>query len=241
MARKYTIKDNGLEYGTPTYMVNTGDEYGVIRLNGLANAGSTAIERASLKSIGLELSLKDILGLAGMPAVRDVYMSSTYKNAKIVFDGYSIFVAVESSNVRLTRSIYRDHVHNGYFVLNREHQGGGRGMNLIAVQMRNAARWGMKYLDNHSAKGSDMNGYYTWPRLGFNEALTASQIRVLQANGLTVDFSTTVLDVMSTEEGRRVWKECGSDLYNAKFDLTPRSKSRLTFSAYVRDRSAKAA
>lgn len=70
------------------------------------------------------------------------------------------------------------------------------------------------------------NGYYTYPKYGFDEAIPAAilaQITPLQNAAL--QGRVTVLDLMADDVGRKFWKANGVQLNNMVFDLTPGSLS----------------
>lgn len=87
-----------------------------------------------------------------------------------------------------------------------------------------------------------MNGYYTWPRFGYDQSLTDPQgiepdvASIYQEARNRFPDAKTVLDIFSTSEGRQWWKENGTDMLNAKFDLTSQSRSMTILGAYMEER-----
>jgi hypothetical protein len=118
----------------------------------------------------------------------------------------------------------------------------GTMLTMFSKQVENAAENGFVHIDTHAAGDSSagsMNGYYTWPRFGYNESLNS--IRVYNpslADSIEEEFpeAKSIRDVMATKEGRDWWKENGSDLYHARFDLREDSWSRYIMDEYQAER-----
>lgn len=134
---------------------------------------------------------------------------------------------------------------NDYFRV--DETGGGKGTKIFADQVEACAFAGVKEIQTHAARGSDstFNGYYTWPRLGYDQDLgdispTSSRERVL-AKQLQEKFPSAekVSDLMKTKEGRDFWKAKGVDLHDATFDLREGSFSRKVLSAYLEEKGKK--
>lgn len=70
------------------------------------------------------------------------------------------------------------------------------------------------------------NGYYTYPKYGFNEAIPAAVLALItpQQNA-ALQGRVTVLDLMTDDVGRTFWKANGVQLNKMVFDLTPGSIS----------------
>ena len=122
-------------------------------------------------------------------------------------------------------------------------QGEGLGADIFAKQVEAAASEGIDYIATHAAggPGEKMNGYYTWPRFGYDQRLDspASVGRAFDEARARFPGAESILDVMSTKEGRDWWKDNGKDLYDAKFDLDPAGRSMAVMSAYQGERAAK--
>ena len=128
------------------------------------------------------------------------------------------------------------HIHNDEFVV--EDSGRGIGVKIFAAQVRGATAAGVARIDTTGGKGPitlmerevDMNGYYTWPRLGYNGDLIGSFAdRASREVGHTV---STVRDLMMTADGRDFWKDEGYQI-GLQFDLAPGSDSRKILAAYM--------
>lgn len=129
------------------------------------------------------------------------------------------------------------------------------GAEMLSNQIRASRAAGLAYLETHAARADAdhpndaMNGYYTWPRLGYDDSIGSRKVDKLrreepQLYQLLVDNpvgspkANSVLNLMSTEEGRKWWKKHGEDLFDMKFDLTPGSLSMRTNAAYAQSRNA---
>lgn len=134
---------------------------------------------------------------------------------------------------------------NEILKLKKEHQGNGAGADIFARQVEVASEEGIDYIQTHAAggPGQSMNGYYTWPRFGYDMDLDDPSIpaadRPVFEKAAELFGAKTILDVMSTQEGRDWWKANGTDLYNARFDLTPGSRSMQVLSDYLAERERK--
>ncbi len=153
-----------------------------------------------------------------------------------------VTVSVSHTKFKQTRTLNIDNqgrrfIHNDYFKVYDDYQNEGIGVSIFASQVENMIDEGFSHIETWAAghKGHpEFNGYYTWPRFGYDQPLTDHpEAKAKFPN------AKTVLDVMSTKEGRAWWMEHGSDLYHAKFDLTEGSRSRKVLEAYQQERKAR--
>ncbi len=122
---------------------------------------------------------------------------------------------------------------DGFYILRRHLQGCGLGLRVFARQLEHARRLGVGRIELVAGRRSYENGYYTWPRFGFDGPLP----HVVRQN-LPPELSRaqTVLDLMDDEPGRRWWKRHGITLPVA-FDVTRQSRSWEVFARYLRERT----
>jgi SPP1 gp7 family putative phage head morphogenesis protein len=106
----------------------------------------------------------------------------------------------------------------------------GLGSRIFAHQVANARALKVREIRAHAAREADKNGYYTWPRLGYNASIPASLRRALP-DGLK--GAKTLHDLMRSPEGRAWWKENG-DGVDVRFDLRDGSDSLKILSAYLK-------
>ena len=109
----------------------------------------------------------------------------------------------------------------------------GLGLQMFCRQVRNATVRGVNRIEAMAGRRRDENGYYTWPRYGFDCPLPALIQRRLPVG---LEDSRTLLDVMSCQKGREWWREHGMAV-RVRFDLAPGSRSRRTLAEYVHTRA----
>jgi hypothetical protein len=123
-------------------------------------------------------------------------------------------------------------VNEGFHILRRSCQGGGVGLYVLSRQVDGARSLGIICIETIAGRRSYENGYYTWPRYGFDGRLAASTRQELPRR---LGRADTVLDLMASAHGRRWWKEHGVPLRVA-FDLSHRSRSSLVLRRYLSER-----
>jgi len=158
--------------------------------------------------------------------------------------GDQVYITVSGNGYSMTRYIGKGedgpYIKNSYF--RNENRGEGSGTEIFANQVEAAASLGIKKIKTHAAGPPSFNGYYTWPRFGYDQPLS-------DTGGIDRDVrervmrkfpnARTIQDVMKTKEGRDWWRDNGSDLYNMTFDLSPDSKSMKVLKAYQAERAAR--
>ena len=122
--------------------------------------------------------------------------------------------------------------------------GQGLGTRIFAQQVEHAAAAGFTSINVHAAGAAlnnIANGYYTWPRLGYDASLldgkTYFSPHVRQY--ATDNDLVLVSDFMADKTHREWWKANGHDIY-LDFDLTPGSQSRRVLEAYVAEKQRRA-
>jgi GNAT superfamily N-acetyltransferase len=105
----------------------------------------------------------------------------------------------------------------------------GLGLQIFSRQLVAASALGVAQIEITAGRGEGENGYYTWPRFGFDGPLPPEIRRSLP---LGLDHARHVLDLMEDDLGRRWWKANGMAVRLA-FDLTVDSRSRHAFGRYV--------
>lgn len=142
-------------------------------------------------------------------------------------------------------------IHNDLFLT--KNTAPGTGTAIFAAQVAYAESIGAKKIVTSAAYSppsvydgrvldAGMNGYYTWPRLGYDGAIKASNLRggVTAMNEMERKFPGVkrVSELMATADGRDWWKRNG-DTIELEFDMTPGSRSRKILSAYVAEKAKK--
>jgi GNAT superfamily N-acetyltransferase len=141
-------------------------------------------------------------------------------------------------------------------------QGAGLGTKVLAQEVAACERMGVRRIKTQAGRGPNMNGYYTWPRVGYDAELDADEWARMAVMGkyegeafkgqspaqikdairqtvadlkLPVDRSFRLSDMMKTAAGRAAWKRFGISIA-CEFDPRPGSLSRRTFDAYVKEK-----
>jgi hypothetical protein len=188
-----------------------------------------------------------IASLAGMPdnATRFDTTVQFTDGTNIKDDGKYLRVTVMTKELEMERVIGKDD--KGVFIRNKSFEvkkkGVGVGSELFAKQVEAAASAGVYEIRCHAACTDDegnryFNGYYTWPRMGYDQPLEGKGVH--ESDKETYDeamrlfpAAKTVLDIMQTQEGRDWWKTNGTDMLDARFDLTSGSRSMQIHQAYL--------
>lgn len=104
-------------------------------------------------------------------------------------------------------------------------QGKGLATQMFATQVAAAHDLGFNEIVAYADYRNGRNGYYTWPRLGFDKPLTLEE-----RNKLPFEFNnfTSLGAILDNPEGRKWWSEHGSTLgfdLETTFDISPQSRS----------------
>lgn len=201
-----------------------------------------AADQASEVIFGRRLSQQEYRDLVGAPS-----------NALVTVDGYEPFsqgdilqfeVSGPGYEIPQTRSISRRNgittIENEVFVTNDELPPGS-GTRIFARQVKTARQLGVDQIRTE-ASGEIMymvepprkaNGYYTWPRLGYDGQIPW-QVEIDLPESLRTKNSSDlrISDLMRTPEGRAWWKEHGTTA-KMSFDLEPGRLSGQVLQAYL--------
>lgn len=177
--------------------------------------------------LGRNVSESDIPSMVGAPADANVKASTLYNGAvqmRMTGPGYSA-----------TRSIRKDKegkavAWNQDFYVTKNLQGKGLGREIFAKQVDTLGKMGVDRIETSAAggKGQQENGYYTWPRMGYDGPLKPEHTAKLPAQ---FQHHKTVQSLLAAPGGREAWKEHGSDI-NLAFDLKQGSQSRRILDQY---------
>lgn len=208
-----------------------------------------ATERA-VKALGVRAGIDDLPAIIGAPTGADVTVGSHP-------DG-TVWVRVSHPQFKADRSIRRDaegrpYIKNDNIEVAESARGSGIGTRVFAAQVSASQKAGFAYIqclasgDAAAAAAGGPNGYYTWPRLGYDMSLTdpATQYEgvssAYEAARSAFPNAETVLDIFMSPGGREWWRENGTDIEDARFDLAPGSRSLAILAAYLRERRKVAA
>ncbi len=181
----------------------------------------------SRRFFGRSLRRPEIHGLSGAPCrahidvgvlEEEIYIE--YQEIEQVGMSGVCRVAMESAE----RVLWNDSV----LILRKEFRARGLGLECFARQVLWSRRLGILWARTVGGRNNGQNGYYSWPRYGFDAKLPGS----FQPPGFGKIVS--VLDLMETEIGRRYWREHGCELSLA-FDFSPQSRSMRVLNDYLHE------
>jgi len=107
----------------------------------------------------------------------------------------------------------------GYRILDRRLYGQRLTLGMCHRQLTAASSLGIQTVLASADRGPGEDGYYRWPRLGFDAALPRAIVRSLPR---ALRRARRLLDLMQSQAGREWWRRHGIGL-NVAFDLRPGS------------------
>lgn len=192
-------------------------------------------DATSQQIFGRALTEDDYRSLVGAPKNADVTVSTDGEKLLIHTEGK----AGRNATFYNDREVYKEGdnivLHNDYFMVDGK-TGKGFGTQVFANQVEGAQRLGVSKIVTLAAREEGLfNGYYTWPRLGYDASLPRGFRNGLA--GTPYEGFSRVSQFMKTSGGRNWWKMFGIQM-DMSFSLRPGSRSLRTLKAY---RAAKAA
>jgi hypothetical protein len=161
-------------------------------------------------------------------------------NVRPAYVGDAVTVHVSGPRYRATRSITMKNglktIDNQLFVAEQGERGSGLGRQVFGRQVEQATEMGFERLVTYAARGGEYNGYYTWPRFGYDGPLPQSIKDQLPDEWRG---ASNVSDLMATEERRQWWKTHGISM-PLEFDLREGSQSMIIWRAYLLEKETKA-
>jgi hypothetical protein len=205
-----------------------------IRAVGRAPGQDEAAVRAEIRAIfGRDLSLGQLAALSGAfdrsfrVEIRRAGPNRLELSARGRVDGGSVLM-----ERWITRTKAGPVIHNDLFTSGVK--GSGVGTRAFGYQVEAAGAAGVARIETTAARAGDMNGYYTWARLGYDAPMSGAKA---EAAGRAVGYPVASLaDLMRTPRGRDWWKRNGTTRAMA-FDPTPGSPARLRLEEYRRERA----
>jgi hypothetical protein len=187
--------------------------------------------RISQRLFGRTLRPQEFAGLAGAPDNAKVEVGASSGRLYIEL-GDPVAAAYRGYYYVFCRKAAVVLLNDGFQICLRNMRRQGFGLQVYCRQARSAAACGVDHIVLWAARRRDENGYYTWPRYGFDCPLPASIRRQLP---IGLEHSQTLLDLMSCPSGRRWWQEHGATI-RVRFDLAAGSRSQRVLAEYVRTR-----
>jgi SPP1 gp7 family putative phage head morphogenesis protein len=122
----------------------------------------------------------------------------------------------------------------------------GKGFEVFTNQVNGLRAAGVSRIETSAcgskegAAAGGLNGYYTWPRLGFGGSMRETFNRLPENFRSQLGRSRDVRDLFDLPGGAEAWKEYGNS-FEAKFDLRDGSRNMKALQAYVAERSSRSA
>ncbi len=211
---KDELKDNGFKKS---------NKESIIERSKAKLRGDIADHAAAIKSIvGKEVNEHEIASIAGL------------------HDGeFQLFSSIEEINIlggndqyKVDRTIKRDNngrlvLHANSFQVNDDVRGQGIGASVFDRMTKQAKSLGVDRIETNAAGGA-FNGYYTWPRFGYDANIPKEWKSALPEG---FENAGKLSDLMKSEDGRKWWKENGLGM-KMSFDLKEESMSNKIWDAY---------
>ena len=189
------------------------------------------IARATTRIFGRPVRLQEVARLSGAPD------GATVEVRSLSSDTIKLHITHPLYEKTCRRTIRRDPdgpaIHNDLLIL-REDAPKGFGTRILASQVRAARALGVTQLDLVAGGDADtrqrrggMNGYYTWPSLGFVGTLDRHIRSHARSSGLALPARATTAHLLASVEGKAWWLKNGETLEMA-FDLRDGSYSMDT-------------
>jgi len=147
------------------------------------------------------------------------------------------------NGVTIQRTLRRDSdgqlsLKNDLFFINREDRPGQnadvpRGADMLSRQIDAARRLGVKMIKTDACRGSTMNGYITWPKLGYDGPLPPDKLRALPAALKTGMAGNTNIQSLLAQPGGADWWQQHGDSITLSFDPHPDSPNSRYLANYL--------
>lgn len=213
---------------------------------------------------GRQLTRDELGGLVGAPegSYIEIFTTSSEDNLSFALRGPAwdpMQRTLGEPEFDALRYLERDQatgdlvMHNASFLVRADMQGGGLGARIFADEVDTLSKLDVKYIETHavgagpntglmpSSFTQGANGYYTWPRFGYNGPLPQEARNFIERAILNGEIPaewgnfTTIRQVMEASGGPEWWKANGVPLH-LRFDLSDGSYSRRTLENYLKQR-----
>ena len=190
------------------------------------------IAGATTRIFGRPLSIEEVSRLSGAPDGAHVTVRAKANTIEIGI-AHPLYAFPSKRTLRKGRT--GPAIHNDLLFL-RDDAPKGFGTRILAAQVRAARELGVTQLDliaggHHETRGekNHMNGYSTWPRLGYVGTLTPEHIAQARkdAKYAALPDRATTKDLFDLPDGKDWWLDHGHQLPMV-FDLTEGSHSTTT-------------
>lgn len=221
-----------------------GGTFGKVSIKGDTADQEQEVQQRLKNTIG-DRKLTDpvVYGIANSTPGTQLILSTSVRG-----DGQGIRLRTVSadSKVEAIRELYRDKrglvLKNGYFRIDAGSEHESKGLEFFVNQIRAARDIGVDVIETFAAgdaKNKTYNGYYTWPRFGYDGNINKGTLGYLPENlKKQMGDRVNIQALFETEEGRDWWKKNGEPI-NLTFDPTPGSPNMKVLEAYTRERSTR--
>jgi hypothetical protein len=179
-------------------------------------------------------AVADLAGMVGATDDAHVIVSGTHD-----LNGESINIVTNHPKYYTSRILKKDDegrvtlFAEKFDVAVSERGKGNFGPQVFGRMVEQASSMGVDRIVTTASRSPNENGYYTWARFGYDAPLNRKEKEVLPA---TLGHAERVSDLMTTEEGRRWWKDHGSTK-KMTFNLKDGSRSRKVWTAYLQEKA----
>ena len=186
-----------------------------------------------------ESKAKELFGTSDKNAIAKITGAPSGSEVNVTTEPDRITVDWHKDGIKALRIVkkgYDDktYIENAIFEIPDSMQGKGEGTRIFHEQVKAAEAHGIERIECFASKGggkAKANGYYTWPRLGYDRKLPSS-VREKLPSEFDKSEVTSLSDLMRTSAGRDWWKANGEAL-DLEFDTRSGSHSRWVLDAYV--------
>lgn len=161
-------------------------------------------------------------------------LPGTNANVTVTDTGNTLTIEATSDIGKTTVLLKNGEMRLDSMLINGEQQGKNYGTKQFGNIVDVARKQGLKQITMEAARADDMNGHYTWARLGVNGKIP-SELQTEARNILGKSREVDVQDVMIYEEGRQWWKENG-DTFEGTLDLKKGSFGLMVFNQYRKEK-----
>ena len=196
-------------------------------------------ERLMKEMFGANFDKSMLANLVGAQPGCKLYIDAQIQRSEEGGIKESSYVEVKVLHKKYTavRIVRKKTITNEEFFVKEGHRNKGLGIKVFTEQVEAASALGFEKINTHAVRGGDVNGYYTWPRFGFDvdiDNVDFSLAQEIYSQGFATPAGKNVKkisDLMRTKEGREWWKEHG-DSVECSFDLAEGSLSRKVLNGY---------
>jgi len=156
-------------------------------------------------------------------------------------DNITFSALLEDGFIERTFDTEDNIVYMDLFLLNPlKDKGNGIGTEIFKNQLNKFKELGFKKLVTDASQASNMNGYYTWARLGYSFA-GEDEVKMLgdmlkHEDDHDISKFNNLPELMMSDKGRKWWREYGFS-FTGVFDLDDNSENMKIFKNYIDEKN----